>query len=107
MPNTLTSYIMNFKIGDVLGGNIAHDANVLYAPKIDKEAFLTALRNLKKNVSETVQKSDEKIHTIDEGLAATNSQRFYKNAIATKQVSNLNTMSKNMGDLMKLLGNIS
>ncbi len=107
MPNTLTSYIMNFKIGDVLGGNIAHDANVLYAPKIDKEAFLTALRNLKKNVSETVQKSDEKIHTIDEGLAATNSQRFYKNATATKQVSNLNEMSKNMGDLMRLLGNIS
>ena len=107
MHNNLTSYVMNYKIGDVLNGHITHDANVLYAPKIDKEAFLTALRNLKKNVSDTVRKSDEKIHTIDEGLAATNSKRFYRNAIATKQVSNLNAMSKNMGDLMKLLGNIS
>ncbi len=101
-----SSSVAFFKMADVLNGRVPHTEAVLYAPKINKEAVLAAIRELKQNVSATIRTTNEMVHTIDDGLAATNSNRFYKNATATAQVNKLNTMSSDMDGLMDLFGTI-
>ncbi len=102
-----SNYTNTLKMNDVISGNVPHTENVLYVPGIDKAAFMAALKALKENVSATVETTDEMIHTIDNGLAETNSNRFYRNGDAVKQVTNMNTLSSDMKGLMELFGQIS